>query len=153
MLEDARETIAGAIIYVKVAEDGSYELEADRYQYTAASGGVQPSEYMVDTMLMLQGLLRGGQLAPVGLVCSTNTSLVKKLQEGRDRRRWAKNQQGTLAECVWEKLHALQWEVTAVQVPGCTYEKVTDIDSKGVSIVNCIAAQGEEGVPGGRRCA
>ena len=147
--EDSKETVIGAIVYVKVAADGRYELEADRYQHTEASGSVQPDTYMVDTMLMLQGLIRGRQLAGVGKVCSTNTSLVKKLMDGRFKRKWVKTQQGALAECIWEQLQEMQWETSAVQVLGGSYDKLTDIESKGVYIADEIATRGEEGIPGG----
>ena len=149
MLEDARETVVGAIVYVKLSENGRYELEADRYQYTVDSGSVQPDGYMVDTMLMLQGLLKGAQLAPTGRVYSTNTSLIKKLMDGRQRRKWVKTQQGVLAECIWERLQTLQWAATAIQVPGGCYDKLTDIETKGAYIAEEIAARGLEGVPGG----
>ena len=124
MEEDAEEELTGTVVITTVNADDTTDHTIYRYVYTDSSGKVQPSEYMVDTMLMEAGTRIGEQTAASsGVVCSTNASLVLKLQDGTNHRRWAKTQQGSIAEQIWLRVQARQWMIVHQPVVKGTYDR------------------------------
>ena len=82
MCEDALEDIVGVVVGIRVSGEGLLSYSVYKYIFPADPAIVQPSEHMVDTMLLAEGLRLGGPLAKVGALYSPNTSLVLKIKEG-----------------------------------------------------------------------
>ena len=84
--DDPLEDIWGSVVVLRTDPDGTETWSGQRFQYTAASGVLCPSEYLVWTLLMYWAVT-SGTVVPTGLfgaVTSPSSSLIAKLNSGKD---------------------------------------------------------------------
>ena len=149
MLEDPIEVIVGAVAICGHGPNGSSSWSAHSFTYTIESGGAQPSEYMVDTLLMEWGIRESQRLAPKGHIVTTNSSLLQKLEDASDSRRaWGKTLQGQVASDIWELLRGGDWTRERMSRPRGVWDKhAGNPQAQGLWIAFALAESGLSGPP------